>query len=72
MGRPRKLGPTISFRLPIELHEIAAERADANGETVNQYVARRFSDALERHTVKQATSDSKRQINSVWKASMKP
>lgn len=75
MARPRKYGPSITFRLPVELHQIVAERAEANGETVNDYVRRRFTDALERQstavTTPATSSNAKRQVTPVWKESMK-
>jgi hypothetical protein len=47
VGRPR-LGPPITFRLPLELHDLVATRADAHGMTVNDYVRSRYVAALER------------------------
>jgi hypothetical protein len=38
MGRPKTLGDTISFRLPIEVHEHFALRASATGQSVDEYV----------------------------------
>jgi hypothetical protein len=49
VARPRTLGPPITFRLPLNLHQVAVERAEANGETIDQYVKRHFVAALERH-----------------------
>lgn len=69
MGRPRTLGPPISFRLPIDLHEIAVERAEANGLTVNDYLASRLVDALTRQ--RDRPKSETRTVTPQWKASMK-
>ena len=74
MGRPRTYGPTITFRLPVDLHDIAVERAEANGLTVNDYLAGRIIDALTRQRDRTTTSTpaaSVRPVNPQWKASMK-
>jgi hypothetical protein len=48
VGRPR-LGPPITFRLPLELHAIIAERAEAHGVTVDEYAQSRWADSLRKH-----------------------
>ena len=73
MVRPRSLGPNITFRLPIDLHELAVERAEANGETVDEYVRRRFVDALERTRAVTATPDiyGRGKVEPRWKKPVK-
>ena len=71
MARPHKLGPSITFRLPVDLHQIVVERAEANGETVNDYVRRRFTEALERRSTAVKIGGSKEPVEPRWKASMK-
>jgi hypothetical protein len=46
MARPLTKGPTIWFRLPIALDAELSKRAEARGESRNQYVARYFERAL--------------------------
>lgn len=53
MARPRTLGPTISFRLPLELHAVAAHWAERNGMSVNDYLTARLVDALSRQLAAQ-------------------
>jgi Arc-like DNA binding domain len=71
VARPRTLGPSITFRLPVELHQIVVERAEANGETVNDYVRRRFVEALERHSTQPKIGKPKEPVEPRWKESMK-
>lgn len=80
MARPRTLGPTITFRLPIDLHTLAAARAAAKGMTVNEYLADRLTEALSRQrdvpttitaTISTTADPAARQVTPVWKASMK-
>lgn len=72
MGRPR-LGPPITFRLPLDLHAILAERADAHGITPDAYVRTRFIDALERHQVtSEAPSSTTTLVEPRWKNGKAP
>jgi hypothetical protein len=80
VARPRKFGPTITFRLPVELHAIVDEKARAKGMSVNEYVAARFTDALCRQRDGEAATPvprpapqptAKRDVTPIWKASMK-
>ena len=66
MARPRTLGPPIQFRLPIELHDIAAERAEAHGVTVDEYIRSRFVDALTKHRDR-TPPGTDRQVQPRWK-----
>lgn len=43
MPRPATL---VSFRLPPDLYKIAAERAAAHGQTIEEYAAERFTASL--------------------------
>lgn len=40
MARPVTKGPPIQLRLPIAAHNVIAGRAEANGESVPEYVVR--------------------------------
>ena len=73
MARPRTLGPNITFRLPLPLHNLAVERAEANGETVDQYVRRHITDALQRlATPPPAPSRQAKLVDPQWKTPPKP
>ena len=48
MGRPRTHGPTITFRLPLELHDYIAERAEQHGMSVNDYIRDRYIQSIQR------------------------
>jgi hypothetical protein len=73
VARPRKFGPTISFRLPVDLHQVIVERAEANGETVNAYVERKITEAATTRLKPLGKPDGTRshQVTPVWKESMK-
>jgi len=72
MARPRTLGPTITFRLPIEQHEKAVALAESHGETVDNYLRRRFSEALDRTSPPSPDRGKpKDPVEPRWKASMK-
>lgn len=71
MGRPRTLGPTITMRLPVELHALAAERAAQNGQSVNEYLAARLIDALRRQHISLAHPSAARDVTPNWKAATK-
>jgi uncharacterized membrane protein len=79
MARPKTLGPPIQFRLPIDLHAVAEQRAALNGMTVNEYLANRLVDALTRQrdadtivaTAEQVAVPPARYVTPRWKTGMK-
>lgn len=73
MGRPRTLGPTITIRLPVAEHALAAELAKRHGMTVNEYLTARLTAAF-RHQLDGPHSHEPavtRTVTPRWKASMK-
>lgn len=56
VARPRTLGPTVSFRLPIDLHVVADQRARLHGMTVTEYLQSRIVEALRRSNEHEAPS----------------
>jgi hypothetical protein len=48
MGRPRTLGPAITFRLPLAEYEYVAERAEQHGVSVDEYVRDRYVQSIQR------------------------
>jgi hypothetical protein len=46
MAKPITKGPSITFRLPLELHELLTRIAAVKGESPGEYVARNFERSL--------------------------
>jgi hypothetical protein len=69
VGRPR-LGPPVTFRLPLELHAVLTERAEAHGITPDEYVRTRFVTALEAHLARNIP-DVGDLVEPRWKTTMK-
>ena len=74
MARPRTLGPTISFRLPLDAHDVMVERAEAHGQSVADYARDKLTEAARRHrtAVPTTPATSDRQVTPRWKNPKKP
>lgn len=64
----------VTFPLEADLYAVAAERAAAHGQTVDEYAAERFTAALRQHVARRMPTpvERSRLVEPRWKEKHKP